>query len=160
PPENDPWKAFDRIFGDLGADPLGVQEQTAKRHHVLDRTLHDYKNLLPKLSPSDKAKVDNHLTTIEGIAKRLDAPAAALRGACQLPPTPPPIDISATDDFPAISDLQIDLMVMALACDLTRVGSLFYATVHNGKTFTWLNQTDSHHALSHAPSDDLSAHDQ
>jgi hypothetical protein len=47
----------------------------------------------------------------------------------------------------------MDLLVTALACDLTRVGSLQWSTAQSGVTFTWLGHSEDHHGLSHQADD-------
>ena len=47
-----------------------------------------------------------------------------------------------------------DLIHMALACDLTRVASLQWASTQTGKVFTWLGQNETHHQLSHSSQTD------
>ena len=53
------------------------------------------------------------------------------------------------ENYPAVGKLQIDLLVTALACDLTRVGSLHWGTIASNQLFPHLNIPDFHHALSH-----------
>jgi hypothetical protein len=60
--------------------------------------------------------------------------------------TPP----MATTDFPAVGKLQIDLLVMALACDRTRVATfLWEEAADNRHTFTWIGVNDQHHTGIH-----------
>jgi hypothetical protein len=59
------------------------------------------------------------------------------------------LDAEANDNFPGVSRLQIDMMVAALGCDLTRVVSLLWAGAANEVRFTWLGQNDGHHTISH-----------
>ena len=54
-------------------------------------------------------------------------------------------------DFPTSAKLQMDILALALACDLTRVASLQFSTALSQITHTWLgsNQTQIHHSYSH-----------
>ena len=74
---------------------------------------------------------------------------------------PPAAATSTNDDFAAIGALQIDLMVMALACDITRVASLQWSRALSATRFSWLPSpiTEGHHDLSHRGDDDASAVD-
>jgi hypothetical protein len=47
----------------------------------------------------------------------------------------------------------MELLVMALACDMTRVASLQWSTAQSGVTFTWLGHHEAHHGLSHLADD-------
>src|SRR5258708_30208548 len=67
----------------------------------------------------------------------------------------PTIDHKSTDNFPNVGKLQMDLMTMALACDLTRVGSLQFERSVGDIRFTWLGITRGHHAISHDPDSNL-----
>jgi Protein of unknown function (DUF1552) len=149
PPEDDPQAGFDRIFGELGADPFGLAKLRAQRHSVLDSVISDYETLNKRVGSEDKKKLDNHLTAIREIEKRLDA-GGQLGGSCQLPDLGGPVnDIYANDNFPAMGRLQMDLLVMSLACNLTRVASIQWSTSVSNKVFSWLGIPDGHHDLSH-----------
>jgi hypothetical protein len=69
--------------------------------------------------------------------------------------------LAANDSFPDIGDLQISLLAVALACDLTRVASLQWSRSVSQTRFTWLPVpiNDAHHDLSHLPDDDALAVD-
>ena len=155
PPEDDPRAVFDRLFSDLSADPDSLALLRAQRHRVLDTVTADYDSLVSRLGGNDRMKIEHHLDALHEIDKRLDAPGT-LGGICSIPTLGPPVDIYANDNYPAIGKLQIDLLVMALACDLTRVASLQWTTTQTGKVFTWLGQTEQHHQLSHSSPGDPS----
>ncbi len=59
--------------------------------------------------------------------------------------------------YPAIGKLQIDLMLMAFACDLTRVGSIMYSHAGGTPPSPWLGIPEGHHELSHAGRSDTGA---
>jgi len=68
------------------------------------------------------------------------------------PAMPSKIDFMNNDNFPAIGKLQMDLLVMALACDLTRVATIQWENSVGDVRFTWLpgqNITRGHHDMSH-----------
>ncbi|WP_437602769.1 DUF1552 domain-containing protein [Sorangium sp. So ce590] len=149
PPEDDPRAAFDRLFLDLSADPADLERRRALRRRVLGSVMEDYGSLARTLGGEDRQKLEQHLDAVSEIEKRLDAPGL-LGGACALPELGEPLDVYANDDFPAIGRLQADQLAMALACDLTRVASIQWSATQAGKVFTWLGQSDTHHALSHS----------
>jgi hypothetical protein len=55
----------------------------------------------------------------------------------------------ADENFQEVSRLQIDLMVMALTCDMTRVASLLWTSATSNQTYPFLGFIDKHHELSH-----------
>jgi hypothetical protein len=70
----------------------------------------------------------------------LAAPGEAGKG-CHKPAAPQVMDL------PSTGKAQMDLVAMALACDLTRVASLQWRS--SDTPFTWLGITTGHHDLSH-----------
>lgn len=150
PVENDPQKVFDRVFGSLGKDPLGLARARARKHSVLDAVMGEFDAVRNGLSSNDRTKLDNHLSAVRDLEKRLDT-AAVLGGTCVKPKEPGAIDIFENANYPVLGKLQMDLLVMALACDITRVGSLLWAgAANNAQVFDWIGIKDSHHQLTHA----------
>ncbi|WP_437839703.1 DUF1552 domain-containing protein [Sorangium sp. So ce1153] len=149
PPEDDPRAVFDRLFNDLSADPADLARRRALRRRVLGSVMEDYGSLSRQLGGEDRQKLEHHLEAVSEIEKRLDAPGL-LGGACAVPELGERLDVYANDNFPAIGRLQMDLLAMALACDLTRIASIQWSATQAGKVFTWLGQSETHHALSHS----------
>lgn len=156
PPENDPRAAFDSFFVQLGADPAEIAKIRARRHSVLDRVQDDFAKLDAKLGQADRQKLEQHLEAIREVEQSLDAEGGPLTG-CTIPGEPEGLDPMANDNYPTIGRLQMDLMAMALACDITRVSSLQWSTAQSGVRFTWLGQSASHHSLSHEADNDPDA---
>jgi len=162
PPENDPYAAFDRIFGDLAADPAENTRKALRRKAVLDKVAGDTKALSQKLGSADREKLDGHLAAIEDIAKRLDNGTIAISGACQKPELGAPIDTTKVANMQDIGRLQMDLMTMALTCDVTRVSSLMWTNSATAKVLSFLGAdiTEGHHPLAHKGDADTVAQDQ
>ena len=118
PPEDDPLAAFSRLFGN--ASP----ELREKRRSVLDSVTADYAALDAKLGGADRQRLDAHLTAIREIEKGLDKAPFRPHGICQIPSYDRPADIYADASYDAVGKAQMDLLVMAMACDLTRIASL------------------------------------
>jgi hypothetical protein len=55
----------------------------------------------------------------------------------------------ANANFPAVGKAQMDLMVSALTCGMTRVASLQWSHTVAPQVFTWLGVGEAHHELSH-----------
>jgi hypothetical protein len=123
----------------------------AERKSVLDAVIGQYTRLNPKLGATDKVKVDEHLSNIRDLENRLTAPLAV--GASCAKPAAPTIDYKANDNFPAIGKLQMDLLVMAMACDLARVGTVQWERSVGDVRFTFVDATITrgHHDMSHDP---------
>jgi hypothetical protein len=151
PPDNNPASVFNRVFSQLGTNSAELMRIQAERKSVLDAVIGHYTRLNPKLGTADKAKLDEHLSNIRDLENRLTAPLTV--GASCTKPAAPTIDYKANDNFPAIGKLQTDLLVMAMACDLTRVGTLQWERSVGDVRFTFVDPaiTRGHHDMSHDP---------
>lgn len=163
PPEESPERAYARLFGAAGgASAEDLARLRARRRSVLDAVLGQFQAVRARVGAADRVRLDAHATIVRDIETRLDS-LAVPSPSCRDPGAPslPAGGGGTNDDFPAIGDLQIDLLVVALACDLTRVASLQWSRSVSQTRFTWLPQpiTDVHHDLSHLPDDDAQAVD-
>ncbi|HET6148222.1 MAG TPA: DUF1552 domain-containing protein [Polyangia bacterium] len=156
PPEDDPARVYADVFADLHADPAVLAALRARRRSILDTVAAQYARLSARLGGDDRARIDRHLTAVREIELRLTTPFAGATAACQDPAPAPAPATSRNDDFPAIGALQIDLLVMALACDVARVASLQWSRSVSQTRFTWLTPAipEVHHDLSHRPDND------
>jgi uncharacterized protein DUF1552 len=145
PPEDNPQAMFDRLFADLGMDPQGIDRLKAERRSVIDLVKGDLDRLQSKYGGDDRIKVEAHLDAIRAIEMRNESVAPT----CETPQLDLDFDPFQNDNFPEVVQRQIDQMVMAMACDLTRVASLQCSASVSGKVFSWLGHTASHHDLSH-----------
>jgi hypothetical protein len=59
--------------------------------------------------------------------------------------------------MPKIAELQLDLLALAFACDLTRVASFEISTALNRIRYPWLDSLGEGHALSHSGTSDSDA---
>ena len=151
PAENDPVAMFDRLFGDLGEDQSALALLRAKRHSVLDAVKEDIDELQGMLGSSDQQKLEQHLDSIRDVETLIDS-STDLGGNCSIPDAPGGLgsNLYDFDLAPALFRAQVELLVMALACDMTRVASLqFRAALGGTMTFTFLGHTEEWHEISH-----------
>jgi hypothetical protein len=149
-----PGGLFDYLFSGgvmPGAAPNpGAAEALRKnRKSILDAISGRYTTLKARVGTDDKARLDKHLTSIreiEGQVLMVPPPAAA----CTLPARPGDGFATKTSDVPMWGKLNMDLMVLALACDVTRVTNFMWGGMGGMGTATWLNHTNDHHNLAHA----------
>jgi hypothetical protein len=159
PPENDPSAAFARIFGDFSADPVVQDQIVARRRSVLDAVARDYERLAPRLGTADRQKLEAHLAAVRDIEMRLGTGAAPVGAACMRPELGAVPDPTQSVNIPTIGRLQMDLLAMSLACDMTRVASIMWTNSATMKTFPWLSISEGHHELAHRGDEDLDARD-
>jgi hypothetical protein len=161
PLQDDPKKVFTRLFMDAGASTATLDALRRKRKSVLDFVKRDFDRLGAKIGSADKAKLDRHLTTVRQFEMSLDnLTPPPTTGSCQVPPAPTvsldPVDCvqdgrptKCYGDFQALGKAQMDLLVLALACDLTRVVTLQWSTAESTVYFKSLGVRGEHHLMSH-----------
>jgi hypothetical protein len=161
--EDNPWNMYDTVFSQLGADPTGQQHLNDRRHKVLDAVGGQLEGLAPKLSKDDKLKLEQHLDAVRGLETQLDNPGAVLGGSCQLPIVGEPGGFSNPEIYEAMGKLQMDMVSMAFACDITRVATLQWSASTNNRPYPFLTYNgspinDDEHILGHQPKTDTDAH--
>jgi hypothetical protein len=130
PPEDSPVAAFNRVFGNAGTTTGGggsADPRSVRRLSVLDNAKGELEALKSKLGSTEKTKLDLHLDAVREIEMRIQALGGSQPTASC---TSPSIDAAGLDAatlyaperFPQILRAQIDVMVQAMACGMTRVG--------------------------------------
>jgi Protein of unknown function (DUF1552) len=156
PPEDSPLGAYMRLFAGASASPEEVARLRARRRSVLDAVKVQFDAVSARVGTADRARLDAHATSIREIENRLDVTAST--ATCNDPGAPAlPANPTANDSFPAVGKLQMDLLALALSCDLTRVASLQWSRSVSQVRFTWLGIREGHHDLSHLADDDTQA---
>jgi hypothetical protein len=156
PPEDDPAAVYARVFAELHTDPAVLEQRRMRHRSILDAVGAEYGRVAAQLGSADRQRLDAHLSAVRDIEGRLTRVAAASGSAC----ADPVVSAVAKDDndaFPDVGALQIELLAMALACDLTRVASLQWSRSVSQTRFTWLGIQESHHDLSHLGDTDAGA---
>lgn len=158
PPTDDPAAVYDGVFSDLHTDPAALAHLRARRKSILDAVGAEYSRVSARLGGADRQRLDAHLAAVREIESRLTADLVVSNPACQ-DPTVTPVAAQANDSFPAVGAMQMQLLTLALACDLTRVASLQWSRSVAQIRFTWLGIDQGHHDLSHRSDDDADAVD-
>lgn len=158
PPEDDPAAVYARVFAELHTDPEVLERLRLRRASILDAVAGEYQKVSQRLGSADRQRLDAHLTAVREIEQRLTRQATVSGPHCS-DPVLTPVDAQANDAFPDVGELQIDMLVTALACDITRVASLQWSRSVSQTRFTWLGIQESHHDLSHMGDDNAAAMD-
>jgi hypothetical protein len=155
PPITTPSQLFDYLF--MGLTPGGMPPSTTAadnlrtlRKSILDMVADRFTALRARVGTDDKARLDNHVASIRQVETQVEA-IQQQQASCMVP-TRPAADFSLLNsNIPTWGQTNLDLMVLALACDVTRVANFFwFAMGSGGVTFSWLGQTNTHHNLAHA----------
>lgn len=151
-PDDDPVSGWNRIFADLTLSPSEMAELRAKRLSILDTVDGQFSTLMAKAGAEDRQRLEQHAALVRDLELRL-AEEPVLGEACVVPGVPPTEPFDDANTMDRISQRQIDLLVMSLACDVTRVGSVQYSNGRNHTQFPWLGSMTDGHELSHAGDD-------
>jgi len=155
PPDTTPTDFYQRIFGPDFRDPnsptFTPDPYTLARKSALSAVTEQSASLRKTLGRSDQAKLDEYFTSIRSLEKRLaiqlEKPAPAI--ACKQPaagPKDPPVGVDSVI-LGQRHNLMVDLAVMALACNQTRVVNWLYADASSGTTRN--GESRPHHASTH-----------
>ncbi len=151
PKETNPRLLFQRLFG--GFDPNASAEARARRLRrrtsVLDFVLDDARAIHAQLGADDRHRMDAYMEGIRGVETRLvDAENADM--VCQ-PSLEAPA--GAPRDRAAYARLMLDILVQAMRCDLTRVGTFMFGNGGSNRAHTEAGMREGHHELSHHQND-------
>lgn len=157
PPIVDPHAAWTTLFSELSLTPSEALAVQQRRQSILDAVHGQFVHVRPKLSTQDLAKLDTHREMVRDLEKSLSK-TTELGANCAIPAEPAnypnPQGEQVMDE---VMKQQIDLLVMTLACDITRVASLQCSSGANNIRFPFLSSYADDHSLSHAgPSDSTS----
>lgn len=149
-PIDDPSQMFKKLYG-------GTQDREIVGS-VLDRVREDLNRVSSKLSSADRSLLQEHMENV----RKLELDIAEASKATELVHPEPEIDPNielVNDNTPAISRMQIELLVNALANDMIRVASLQFMRSVGQARMRWLDIQEGHHSLSHEPDGNEEAHD-
>jgi len=147
-PATDPWAQFSRLFG--SATP----EASGERLSALKVARAELERLSPKIASEEREKISAHMESLSNLEMRLTATAQLCAG----PTLKPKTDFNVVANTVAVVDSQIELIVAALACDLTRVASFQYSVGDtDNKPYPWLGINDAHHNLTHSVDTDTAS---
>lgn len=150
--ENNPGRVFDRLFrngnGNGGGNEAEVERFKVERTSVLDFVKKDLTRTSSLVGMEDRQRLELHTTAVRDAELRLQTLSAV---SCEAPDMP-----AAGGNIPATYKLQLDLMVLAASCDLTRVTTLMFGNGAHLEAYPWVD-AGRHHALSHRGNNDANA---
>ena len=134
PSERSPRKLFEKLFAQ--GNPAEVEanvEALRQGRSMLDFVGEQSRRLNQSLSKSDQARMDEYLTSVRELEKRLHSSEEWEHRPKPVVTAKPPDDIEDAREFVAKTKLMFDVMKLALETDSTRIISLFIDTtvIHN-----------------------------
>jgi len=154
PAEVSPAALYTRLFGPGFIDPNSANftpdPRVMARRSVLSGVTDQRKAFEARLGASDKQRLDQYFTSVRQLENQLDVELTKPQpmAGCRIPRRPPERDINAEiENVMTNHQIMSDLLVMALACDNTRV---FNMNFNNGaSSLTRIGSTITHHQLTH-----------
>jgi hypothetical protein len=137
-PRIDPLQAYRYLFS--AAPGVDVPQRLRLRQSVLDAAAGNLSEISARLGPSERQKLDYHLTAIRDVERRLSGTAACGTGLGAPPDylaVDPNAELNEDTYITQIVDNMIDLAVMALKCGMTRIASVQFGYGGGKWRFAW-----------------------
>jgi hypothetical protein len=160
PPETSPIAFYEKLFGADFQDPNGSTFTPSPRimtqKSVLSGVMESAKDFGRTLGAEDRARLDQYFTGLRELERQfaLQLQKPSPRAACVLSKAREE-DIAPGTEVEMLRErhrAMTEIMVMAIACDQTRVFNMNYANPFSATTRTGYEK--SHHATSHEESTD------
>lgn len=166
-PMVDPWAAFQAIFEGVakpGGESAEQMAQRARRLRWMDTALLDARRLEARVNGEERCRLQKFTASLEEVKASVSKVAVA--GSCT-PPTLSSRDATGAllgkptyhAQVPRIAQANMDLVVNALQCDVSRVAVLQYGKFGGGGgdlrfPFDPVNVDEPHHELGHLTTPD------
>jgi hypothetical protein len=148
-----PQAVFDRLTstsgassgGDPAANAMAAMKRKALNKSLLDEVLASASSLQQKLSTSDRVKLDQYLASVRNLEKRVADPSMQLPATtCSIGNRPSATysvgNVPSDYNRATHASLMIDLIVMALQCDLTRVVSFMLDDARSDFVYNFMKE--------------------
>jgi len=153
-PEWSPLRFYERLFGagfqDPNAETFTPDPKVMVRKSVLSAVREDAKALEKSLGAEDRARLDQYFTGLRDLERRFDLQLTRPepREACVVVDPPPELPAGLDADLVERRHRMLgELMLMAVACDQTRVFNMFYASAFSATTRPGYDKP--HHTATH-----------
>lgn len=146
--EVDPRQVFDRLFGNGQVAEMDASRarRDRLRKSILDFVMDDAKQLQGQLSSKGQRKLDEYLSSIREIEKRVEL---AAKTAAEDAPSGAARPTGIPKEYAEHSRLMLDMLALAYQADLTRISTFMFANEGSNRPYRNLGIRDGHHQLSH-----------
>lgn len=155
------WQSADspvpnELYPSLAWDSLFENRGSLRHLSILDRAKGEAAALGRSISSSDRAKLDEYLTSLREVEKRVEAMRKAkdtaddrAKGQNRPALTMPRPANGLPEDLREHTRLMCDLIAIAFQTDKTRIATLLLARDLGALYYPFLNVAEGHHAASH-----------
>jgi hypothetical protein len=148
PMQNNPRLVFEKLFGD-GSTSAERRARRQESRSLLDSVTGQVSALQRDLPPGDRRRLGQYLDDVREVERRIQRAEATVREDLTLPDVPAGVPPTFQEHLKLLMDLQ----VIALQADITRVSTLMFARELSGATYPETNIRDPFHNLSHHSND-------
>ncbi len=146
PTEYNPRAVFERLFGDAGSTERAAREARLKQQKsILDSVTDKLGDLSREIGAQDQMKMEQYTEAIRDVERRIQKAEEQID--IELPEFAQPE--GAPSMFEDHLDLMMDLKVLALQTDLTRVITFMISKEQSARPYPQIDVPDAHHPLSH-----------
>ena len=146
PMDWNPRTVFEKLFGDSGTTDRAARERRLEQHKsILDSVTGKLADLKRELGPEDQGKVDEYADAVRDVERRIQM--AERQSKIELPPMDQPL--GAPPVFEDHLAIMLDLQLLALQSDLTRVVSFMISKEQSPRPYPQIGVPEAHHPLSH-----------
>ncbi len=146
PTEYNPRAIFERLFGDAGSTERAAREARLKQQKsILDSVTDKLGDLSREIGAQDQMKVEQYTEAIRDVERRIQRAEEQID--IELPELAQPE--GAPQLFEDHFDLMLDLKLLALQTDLTRVITFMIGKEQSARPYPQIDVPDAHHPLSH-----------
>lgn len=135
------------------------------RRSAMDHAMAECAELRTRLGASDRDRLDSYQESLRDIERRLNMLSGSMNGGttgmstttqpatsgttCMQPSLGSSVNVSSESNYPKISQLQMDMLVAALQCNVTRVASFQFGNSNDQCSYSWLGVNTIGHDLAH-----------
>jgi hypothetical protein len=146
PMDWNPRTVFEKLFGDSGSTDRNARAKRLQQHKsILDSVNGKLASLKQELGPQDQVKVNEYTDAVRDVERRIQM--AEKQTNIELPALDQPL--GAPPVFEDHLALMMDLKVLALQSDLTRVISFMISKEQSPRPYPQIGVPEAHHPLSH-----------
>ena len=142
--QNNPQVVFEQLFGD-GATPAQREARRKQSLSLLDAVSDQLSNLDKSLPASDKIRLEQYLTDIREIERRIVQAGEKVSDDVAVPDKPNGIPADVEEHI----KLMYDLQVLAWQTEISRVSTFLMAKELSGAIYPASGVRDGFHTLSH-----------
>jgi hypothetical protein len=166
PCELDLYALYEKVFGtgtgDSAADQANAQKRLTQRKSMLDLVASDLTALEKRLGPSERQKVDIHLTAVRDFEKRLSIHSGPVAAGCSaIKPSQTGVDTSGQGNeanAEVLERLFMEFIANAVGCKMVGVLSFQFGRGGDHFHYDWLNipgmPSDAHDFVAHLDNGD------